>query len=253
MENSPKSGFPWNFTTVLTKDGYRYVKAYRMKWDPVLKKSKRCLQRHVGRLFEDGRIKISPKFSADFPEYAGDDWFWGIDKKPVPEAQYRQDFPETPGPAPEDEEACQQQETLDVGLTWAAVTLAEKNGIRAHLHEVFGKEMGEELLYLAIFKLAGGGSMMTYDLWRQKVWLPKCKRLTGQRISEILAAVDGEKSLSIFAFVTTGRTLFGRRSTSGIRRFEAALSNTLWTIRRSQPIQTPSLRHSSVMRSVIPT
>lgn len=116
MENSPKSGFPWNFTTVLTKDGYRYVKAYRMKWDPVLKKSKRCLQRHVGRLFEDGRIKISPKFSADFPEYAGDDWFWGIDKKPVPEAQYRQDFPETPGPAPEDEEACQQQETLDVGL-----------------------------------------------------------------------------------------------------------------------------------------
>ena len=72
MENSPKSGFPWNFTTVLTKDGYRYVKAYRMKWDPVLKKSKRCLQRHVGRLFEDGRIKISPKFSADFPEYAGD-------------------------------------------------------------------------------------------------------------------------------------------------------------------------------------
>ena len=164
MENSPKSGFPWNFTTVLTKDGYRYVKAYRMKWDPVLKKSKRCLQRHVGRLFEDGRIKISPKFSADFPEYAGDDWFWGIDKKPVPEAQYRQDFPETPGPAPEDEAACQQQETLDVGLTWAAVTLAEKNGIRAHLHEVFGKEMGEELLYLAIFKLAGGGSMMTYDL-----------------------------------------------------------------------------------------
>ena len=117
MENSPKSGFPWNFTTVLTKDGYRYVKAYRMKWDPVLKKSKRCLQRHVGRLFEDGRIKISPKFSADFPKYAGDDWFWGIDKKPVPEAQYRQDFPETPGPAPEDEEACQQQETLDVGLT----------------------------------------------------------------------------------------------------------------------------------------
>lgn len=58
--------------------------------------------------------------------------------------------------------------------------------------------MGEELLYLAIFKLAGGGSMMTYDLWRQKVWLPKCKRLTGQRISEILAAVDGEKVVKYF-------------------------------------------------------
>ena len=47
MENSPKSGFPWNFTTVVTAQGYCYVKAYKMKWDPVLKKSKRHLQRHV--------------------------------------------------------------------------------------------------------------------------------------------------------------------------------------------------------------
>lgn len=81
MENSPKSGFPWNFTTVVTAQGYCYVKAYKMKWDPVLKKSKRHLQCHVGRLLEDDRIKISPKFSADFPEYSGDDWFWGANKK----------------------------------------------------------------------------------------------------------------------------------------------------------------------------
>ena len=118
MENSPKSGFPWNFTTVVTAQGYCYVKAYKMKWDPVLKKSKRHLQRHVGRLLEDDRIKISPKFSADFPEYSGDDWFWGANKKPVREAEYRQDFPATPGPAPEDEDACNPQATLDVGLTW---------------------------------------------------------------------------------------------------------------------------------------
>lgn len=97
MENSPKSGFPWNFTTVVTAQGYCYVKAYKMKWDPVLKKSKRHLQRHVGRLLEDDRIKISPKFSADFPEYSGDDWFWGANKKPVREAEYRQVFPATPG------------------------------------------------------------------------------------------------------------------------------------------------------------
>ena len=68
-----------------------------MKWEPVLKKSKRHLQRHVGRLLEDDRIKISPKFSADFPEYSGDDWFWGANKKPVREAEYRQVFPATPG------------------------------------------------------------------------------------------------------------------------------------------------------------
>ena len=198
MSESSNPGFKWNFTTVLTKDGYRYVKAYKMKWDPVLKKSKRHLQRHVGRLFEDGRIKISPKFSADFPEYAGDDWFWGIDKKPVHELEYRQDFPAQPGPAPEDEEAASQQATLDIGLTWAAITIAEKSGIRAHLKEVFGNERGEELLYLAIYKLAGGGSMMTYDLWRQKVWLPRAKRLTGQRISEILSEVDRSDVIEYF-------------------------------------------------------
>ena len=136
MENSPKSGFPWNFTTVVTAQGYCYVKAYKMKWDPVLKKSKRHLQRHVGRLLEDDRIKISPKFSADFPEYSGDDWFWGANKKPVREAEYRQDFPATPGPAPEDEDACNPQATLDVGLTWAAMQVAENSGIRSHLHKI---------------------------------------------------------------------------------------------------------------------
>ena len=76
MKDSQKTGFSWNFTTVVTAQGYCYVKAYKMKWDPVLKKSKRHLQRHVGRLLENDRIKISPSFAADFPEYSGDDWFF---------------------------------------------------------------------------------------------------------------------------------------------------------------------------------
>ena len=141
MENSPKSGFPWNFTTVVTAQGYCYVKAYKMKWDPVLKKSKRHLQRHGGRLLEDDRIKISPKFSAHFRIFSGSS-FPGANKKPVREAEYRQDFPATPGPAPEDEDACNPQATLDVGLTWAAMQVAENSGIRSHLHEIFGEGVG---------------------------------------------------------------------------------------------------------------
>ena len=169
-----------------------------MKWDPVLKKSKRHLQRHVGRLLENDRIKISPSFASDFPEYSGDDWFWGANKKPVHEAEYRRDFPEIPGPAPQDPEACEPQSTLDVGLTWAALELAKDSGIRAHLQEVFGKEAGEDLLYLAIYKLAGGGAMMTYDIWRQKVWLPQSRRLTGQKISELLSSVTREQVTKYF-------------------------------------------------------
>lgn len=198
MEKSLPNNFKWNFTTVVNSAGIRYVKAYKMKWDPLLKKSKRVLQRHVGRVFEDDRIKISPKFSADFPEYGGDDWFWGANNKPVHEQEYREDFPLTPGPAPADLEACEQQLTLDVGLTWAAIKMADSSGIRAHLQEVFGKTTGEYLLYLAIYKLAGGGSMMTYDLWRQHVWLPTCKRLTGQAISDILSQVTAENVTDYF-------------------------------------------------------
>ena len=198
MKDSQKPGFPWNFTTVVTAQGYCYVKAYKMKWDPVLKKSKRHLQRHVGRLLENDRIKISPSFATDFPEYSGDDWFWGANKKPVHEAEYRRDFPETPGPAPQDPEACEPQSTLDVGLTWAALELAKDSGIRAHLQEVFGKETGEDLLYLAIYKLASGGAMMTYDIWRQKVWLPQSRRLTGQKISELLSSVTREQVTKYF-------------------------------------------------------
>ena len=198
MKDSQEPEFSWNFTTVVTAQGYCYVKAYKMKWDPVLKKSKRHLQRHVGRLLENDRIKISPSFAADFPEYSGDDWFWGANKKPVHEAEYRRDFPKTPGTAPQDPEACEQQSTLDVGLTWAALELAKDSGIRAHLQEVFGQEAGEDLLYLAIYKLAGGGAMMTYDIWRQKVWLPQSRRLTGQKISELLSSVTREQVTKYF-------------------------------------------------------
>lgn len=198
MKDSQEPEFSWNFTTVVTAQGYCYVKAYKMKWDPVLKKSKPHLQRHVGRLLENDRIKISPSFAADFPEYSGDDWFWGANKKPVHEAEYRRDFPKTPGTAPQDPEACEQQSTLDVGLTWAALELAKDSGIRAHLQEVFGQEAGEDLLYLAIYKLAGGGAMMTYDIWRQKVWLPQSRRLTGQKISELLGSVTREQVTKYF-------------------------------------------------------
>ena len=58
--------------------------------------------------------------------------------------------------------------------------------------------VSEDLLYLAIYKLAGGGAMMTYDIWRQKVWLPQSRRLTGQKISELLSSVTREQVTKYF-------------------------------------------------------
>ena len=78
---------------------------------------------------------------------------------------------------------------ISVGLTWAAYQVAYNSGTLKHLKEVFGDDTGEQLLYLALYKLAGGTSMMTYDFWRQQVWMPKNIRLSGLNISEILQSV----------------------------------------------------------------
>ena len=94
--------------------------------------------------------RFRPNFQPTFRNTPGMTGFGGANKKPVREAEYRKDFPATPGPAPEDEDACNPQATLDVGLTWAAMQVAENSGIRSHLHEIFGKELGEDLLYLSI-------------------------------------------------------------------------------------------------------
>ena len=189
----------WNFTKETTKAGLTYIKAYKTRWFPELKTSKRVMRRHVGRLLDDDQIVISEKFIADHPEYANGPWYWGIDKRPVSYDEYRRQFPEKPGVPPVDEDDTEPQPTLSIGLTWAAVEFARNHGILTHLQEVFGKQLGEELLYLAIFKLAGGTSMMTYDVWRQLNWMPNHLRMSSQKISEILAAVSRQNVTDYFA------------------------------------------------------
>ncbi len=155
------------------------------------------MRRHVGRLMPDDSIAMSEKFLIDHPQYAGQQWFWGANKRPVLLEEYLNDFPRKPGQEVDEEENALLP-TLNVGLTWPAVEMAKSHGILEHLVEVFGKQLGKKLLYLAIYKLAGGTSMMTFDLWRQQNWLPEDTPLSGQKISEILAAVKKEQVLDYF-------------------------------------------------------
>ena len=196
-ELSANSPVNWNFTAETNAQGRTYIKAYKMCWDKVAKKPKRAMRRHVGRLMPDDSIAMSEKFLIDHPQYAGQQWFWGANKRPVLLEEYLNDFPRKPG-LEVDEEENALLPTLNVGLTWAAVEIAKSHGILEHLVEVFGKQLGKKLLYLAIYKLAGGTSMMTFDLWRQQNWLPEDTPLSGQKISEILAAVKKEQVLDYF-------------------------------------------------------
>ena len=180
----------WYFTADTNAKGYTYIQAYQTKWDPVAKTTKRSAKRYVGRLFDDGHVAPSKAFLESFPQYAGKTVFFGPDKTLVDEQTYRQAFPASPGPTPDPEEHASKDDTLNVGLTWAAETIAEESKVLESLVEVFGKEMGRHLLHLAIYKLDTGSSMAAFEDWCSGVYLKNSKLLTDQRISEILAKVS---------------------------------------------------------------
>ena len=180
----------WYFTADTNAKGYTYIQAYQTKWDPVAKTTKRSAKRYVGRLFDDGHVAPSKAFLESFPQYAGKTVFFGPDKTLVDEQTYRQAFPASPGPTPDPEEHASKDDTLNVGLTWAAETIAEESKVLESLVEVFGKEMGRDLLHLAIYKLDTGSSMAAFEDWCSGVYLKNSKLLTDQRISEILAKVS---------------------------------------------------------------
>ena len=180
----------WYFTADTNAKGYTYIQAYQTKWDPVAKTTKRSAKRYVGRLFDDGHVAPSKAFLESFPQYAGKTVFFGPDKTLVDEQTYRQAFPASPGPTPDPEEHASKDDTLNVGLTWAAETIAEESKVLESLVDVFGKEIARDLLHLAIYKLDTGSSMATFEDWCSGVYLKNSKLLTDQRISEILAKVS---------------------------------------------------------------
>lgn len=180
----------WYFTADTNAKGYTYIQAYQTKWDPVAKTTKRSAKRYVGRLFDDGHVAPSKAFLESFPQYAGKTVFFGPDKTLVDEQTYRQAFPASPGPTPDPEEHASKDDTLNVGLTWAAETIAEESKVLESLVDVFGKEIARDLLHLAIYKLDTDSSMAAFEDWCSGVYLKNSKLLTDQRISEILAKVS---------------------------------------------------------------
>lgn len=180
----------WYFTADTNAKGYTYIQAYQTKWDPVAKTTKRSAKRYVGRLFDDGHVAPSKAFLESFPQYAGKTVFFGPDKALVDEQTYRQAFPASPGPTPDPEEHASKDDTLNIGLTWAAETIAEESKVLESLVDVFGKEIARDLLHLVIYKLDTGSSMAAFEDWCSGVYLKNSKLLTDQRISEILAKVS---------------------------------------------------------------
>ena len=178
-------GKQWGLMASKDAMGRIYVRAYQNKWDVQKSRSYVAAKVQVGRLLDDGSIRLSPNFLLKFPDYADSTWYWG-DHELLSEKDYKGKFYQPS----KNKDTSWSNDIVRVGATWAAWKVAERMGLLEDLSAVFEKETAQTLLALAIYKLDGGGAMMNFEDWLSQVWLPNVEPLDGRRLSEILQTVD---------------------------------------------------------------
>ena len=169
-----------------------YVYGYRNEWDPEKKQSRIAKRIYVGTLNEiTGRVKLGKKYLSNHPEYEGKTLYF--ENRPLVERS-EQDVAEEV----EQRETSWASNNLSYAATWALWQFASKNRILQNLQAVFGKQLGTNLLALAIYQLLDGGAMNGYEDWLPDNWLPVSAPLSSQRISELLAQVDHGDMVNYF-------------------------------------------------------
>ena len=169
-----------------------YVYGYRNEWDPEKKQSRIAKRIYVGTLNEiTGRVKLGKKYLSNHPEYEGKTLYF--ENRTLVERS-EQDVAEEV----EQRETSWASNNLSYAATWALWQFASKNRILQNLQAVFGKQLGTNLLALAIYQLLDGGAMNGYEDWLPDNWLPVSAPLSSQRISELLAQVDHGDMVNYF-------------------------------------------------------
>ena len=169
-----------------------YVYGYRNEWDPEKKQSRIAKRIYVGTLNEiTGRVKLGKKYLSNHPEYEGKTLYF--ENRTLVERS-EQDVAEEV----EQRETSWASNNLSYAATWALWQFASTNRILQNLQAVFGKQLGTNLLALAIYQLLDGGAMNGYEDWLPDNWLPVSAPLSSQRISELLAQVDHEDMVNYF-------------------------------------------------------
>ena len=169
-----------------------YVYGYRNEWDPEKKQSRIAKRIYVGTLNEiTGRVKLGKKYLSNHPEYEGKTLYF--ENRTLVERS-EQDVAEEV----EQRETSWASNNLSYAATWALWQFASKNRILQNLQAVLGKQLGTNLLALAIYQLLDGGAMNGYEDWLPDNWLPVSAPLSSQRISELLAQVDHGDMVNYF-------------------------------------------------------
>ena len=169
-----------------------YIYGYRNEWNPEKKQSRIAKRIYVGTLNEiTGRVKLGKKYLSNHPEYEGKTLYF--ENRSLVERS-EQDVAEQL----EQRETSWASKNLSYAATWALWQFASKTRILQNLQAVFGKELGTNLLALAIYQLLDGGAMNGYEDWLPDNWLPVSAPLSSQRISELLAQVGHEDMVNYF-------------------------------------------------------
>ena len=169
-----------------------YVYGYRNEWDPEKKQSRIAKRIYVGTLNEiTGRVKLRKKYLSNHPEYEGKTLYF--ENRTLVERSEQEVAAEVG-----QRETSWASNNLSYAATWALWQFASKNRILQNLQAVFGKQLGTNLLALAIYQLLDGGAMNGYEDWLPDNWLPVSAPLSSQRISELLAQVDHGDMVNYF-------------------------------------------------------
>ena len=169
-----------------------YVYGYRNEWDPEKKQSRIAKRIYVGTLNEiTGRVKLGKKYLSNHPEYEGKTLYF--ENRTLDERSEQEVAAEVG-----QRETSWASNNLSYAATWALWQFASKNRILQNLQAVFGKQLGTNLLALAIYQLLDGGAMNGYEDWLPDNWLPVSAPLSSQRISELLALVDHGDMVNYF-------------------------------------------------------
>ena len=169
-----------------------YVYGYRNEWDPEKKQSRIAKRIYVGTLNEiTGRVKLGKKYLSNHPEYEGKTLYF--ENRTLVERSEQDVAAEV-----EQRETSWASNNLSYAATWALWQFASKNRILQNLQAVFGKQLGTNLLALAIYQLLDGGAMNGYEDWLPDNWLPVSAPLSSQRIGELLAQVDHGDMVNYF-------------------------------------------------------
>ena len=169
-----------------------YVYGYRNEWDPEKKQSRIAKRIYVGTLNEiTGRVKLGKKYLSNHPEYEGKTLYF--ENRTLVERSEQEVAAEVG-----QRETSWASNNLSYAATWALWQFASKNRILQNLQAVFGKQLGTNLLALAIYQLLDGGAMNGDEDWLPDNWLPVSAPLSSQRISELLAQVDHGDMVNYF-------------------------------------------------------